>query len=227
MISHKHSCIFIHVPKSAGTSIETALGHLDKHMGRGGQDHRSIRMLERPFITARAFSSLDNIHSVLRRLKHQYYNRVANPRNKIVVSREQYESYYKFTFVRNPWARVFSWYNAVMRDEITKRQFGIVGQPSLKEALGQCLGRRHLRPQLYWIKDFSGSIPLDFIGRFENLAEDYQEVCRRLSIDNTILPHKVKGAKQDYREHYDENSKNIVMDFYRDEIEMFGYTFEE
>ena len=39
MISHKHQCIFVHIPKCAGTSIASALGHLDNHTGRGGQDH--------------------------------------------------------------------------------------------------------------------------------------------------------------------------------------------
>ena len=46
MISHDYRCIFIHIPKCAGTSIEDALGHLDNHPGRGGQDHRSIRIIE-------------------------------------------------------------------------------------------------------------------------------------------------------------------------------------
>ena len=42
MISHKHKykCIFIHIPKCAGTSIEKALGHFELYNGRGRQDHR-------------------------------------------------------------------------------------------------------------------------------------------------------------------------------------------
>ena len=78
MISHKYKCIFIHIPKCAGTSIEAALGHLDGHTGRGGQDHRSIRMIQS--ITPRAFFSVENLQEVLRRLKHQYYNTVLNPK---------------------------------------------------------------------------------------------------------------------------------------------------
>ena len=35
MISNDYRCIFIHIPKCAGTSIEDALGHLDNHPGRG------------------------------------------------------------------------------------------------------------------------------------------------------------------------------------------------
>uniref|UniRef100_A0A1D9FVM8 Sulfotransferase family protein n=1 Tax=Moorena producens (strain JHB) TaxID=1454205 RepID=A0A1D9FVM8_MOOP1 len=50
MISHEHKCIFVHIPKCAGTSIEHLLGHFDDFSGRGGQDHRSIRTIEQPFI---------------------------------------------------------------------------------------------------------------------------------------------------------------------------------
>lgn len=40
MINHKYKCIFIHIPKCAGTSIESALGHYEDK--RGSQDHRTI-----------------------------------------------------------------------------------------------------------------------------------------------------------------------------------------
>lgn len=76
MISHKYKCVFIHIPKCAGTSIESALGHLDNHVGRGGQDHRTIRMIEKPLFTPRIFSSRENLYEVLRRIKHQYYRRM-------------------------------------------------------------------------------------------------------------------------------------------------------
>ena len=96
MISHKYQCIFIHIPKCAGTSIETALGHFDNHVGRGGQDHRSIRMIEQPFINLDIFASKENIHEFVNRMRHKY-RKAFNPLNKLTVTKKQYESYYKFT----------------------------------------------------------------------------------------------------------------------------------
>jgi len=224
MISHKHRCIFIHIPKCAGTSIEAALGHLDGHTGRGGQDHRTIRMIQP--ITLRAFSSRDNMIEILRRGKHRYFSTVLNPRNKYTVTREQYDSYFKFTFVRNPWARAFSWYRGVMRDEIHRKEYRIATPISFDEFLRLHIGKGMLRPQAYWIKDFSGHIDLDYIGRFENLAEDFQKICEQLSIPHIVLPHKIKGTGEDYRQYYNKHSIELVMKHYKEEITMFGYDFD-
>ncbi|MBN2103889.1 sulfotransferase family 2 domain-containing protein [bacterium] len=225
MVSHKYKCIFIHIPKNAGTSIESALGHLDLYRGvREGQDHRTLRMIEQPFPTSHIFSSKDNIYEALRRVYHQ--NRtLKNPLNKLVVTREQYNHYFKFTFVRNPWARAYSWYENVMRDDIHKKRYHIKQQLSLNEFLRIFSGKGMLKPQMYWIRNFSGLIPLDFIGRFETLDEGFKKVCEAIHQPQLRLPHKNKGTTEDYREHYDKHSVNIIKRIYREEIEMFEYSF--
>ena len=68
MISHKYKCIHIHIPKCAGTSIEKALGHFDGHEGRNGQDHRTIRMIEQPWLTKHSVRSISNLKEIFRRI---------------------------------------------------------------------------------------------------------------------------------------------------------------
>lgn len=225
MISHEYQCIFVHIPKCAGTSVENALGHFKGHTGRGGQDHRSIRLIEQPLVNSNLFSSPENLSEVIERIRHQYRSGM-NPRNKLTVTKEQYKRYYKFTFIRNPWSRAYSWYKNVIRDDIHKKNDRVTQHLSLNEFLKRYSGKGMLRPQTYWLKDFSGSIPLDYIGRFESLVEDFQTVCRSMHIPQLELAHEIKGTGEDYRQYYDHESINLVMEVYQEEIELFGYSFD-
>jgi hypothetical protein len=192
MISHEHRCIFIHIPKCAGTSIASVLGHFEGHRGRGWQDHRSVRMIEQPLFTPHILSSTENLTEVLRRFRHRYQP-ATNYRNKFTVSRDQFERYFKFAFVRNPWSRAFSWYRNVMRDEFHRNEHGIGREMGLNEYLRAFAGTGSLRPQVYWLKNFKGAIALDFIGRFENLVRDTEYVFEKLNIRADSLPPQDQG----------------------------------
>lgn len=228
MISHEYKCIFIHIPKCAGTSIETALGHLDKHKGRRGQDHRGIRLIEKPFPTYHAIKSKENIIETLRRIKHYNLSSdIGNPNNRRVVSEREYNAYFKFAFVRNPWARVYSWYNNVLRDNDHKRTLGIQSDIEFHQFLQKFIGQGALRPQTHWLKNFRGEIKLDFVGKFESLAIDFNAVKDALNLHDLRLPHKLNQGSSSYFQAYDRPMRTLVSDVYREEIDLFGYKFDE
>ena len=225
MISHDYKCIFIHIPKCAGTSIESALGHLNGHSGRWGQDHRSLRMIEKPALSLHTLSSIENVKEFLKGIKQQRFDKEPNKKNKISVSEEQFNKYFKFTIIRNPWDRAFSWYKNVMRDEIHQKKQGITSEIPFNLFLKKYIGKGMLRPQTYWLKNYKGEIPLDFIGRFENLPETFQKIKNQFNLTQVEFPHKIRGNGEDYKTQYDKESIELIRGAYIEEIQLFGYTF--
>lgn len=224
MISHKHKCIFIHVPKCAGTSIEKALGHYELYDGRDRQDHRSLREIEMPFTFKNFEINKNNFFELSKRVVRQYLSN-PNPRNKIRLTDEQFSQYFKFTIVRNPWDRAYSWYKNVTKDEVQKKRLKIKDGESFEDALLKNIGKDMLRPQTYWIKKFDGTIELDFIARFENINDDFQTISRLLNLKGVSLPHELKSFGSSYKDQYNEKTKTLIADFYSEEIRIFNYKF--
>lgn len=224
VISHEHSCIFIHIPKTAGTSIEKKLGHFDE-LTRGVQDHRPISVLQ-PFAVSHLVRPLVRGRPVdaARWLRGDLQTALRGGKE---LSRAQYESYFKFTFVRNPWARVYSWYRNVVRDETHRRNFGIAADCPFDIYVRDHLTQWAIRPQLQWLTDRADRVVMDFIGRFERLEEDFERVCDVLNLGDASLPRLVAGGGDEYQSQYDERSRAIVASRYREEIERFGFEFGE
>jgi hypothetical protein len=224
MISNAYRCIFIHVPKCAGTSIESALGHHADYEGRGRQDHRTLAQIEpwglrSAFFAESQMATKKNLSALLRRSP--------NPANRYKVSREQYESYYKFAIVRNPWTRAVSWYKNAQRDQLHQKVLD--GEPGpFKQFLQKQIGKGMLRPQTYWLRNRSGKIDFDFIGRIESLDADFAHVCDKIQAPKVQLQQLLRSPKSpSLTEFFDHESDALIRSHYGEEIELFSYSFPE
>lgn len=235
MYSEQHSCIFVHIPKCAGTSIEKKLGFIEE-LGRRVQDHRTIRHIE-PLSVAHAAQLTDPLD---RRAIALYLRNRCLPGGRAVPSARQYRDAFKFTFVRNPWSRAYSWYRNVIRSEIHRKNFGVSPEASFGDFLEHHKDNWALRPQLFWLRDRSGALPMDFVGRFERLNDDWAHVAEELGIDDPSLPHLVEGSSPNtstgsgqtplpssYVEAFDSRTRALVAERYADEIRLFGYEFDD
>jgi len=79
-------------------------------------------------------------------------------------------------------------------------------------------------PQVEWLKNNEGKIDIDKIIRFENLNEGINEVFKTLEIEHK-LPHLNRTYRTNYRDFYDDQTKQIVTGWFHEDIKEFGYTF--
>jgi len=233
VICDEHRCIFIHIPKNAGQSIETVFLRLV-----------NLTWATRARLLLRANADPKLGPPRLAHLKAHEYVECGH------LAQEKFRSYLKFAFVRNPWDRMVSIYKYMglrkglsfkefltgeFRNDIWKKQFWFVG------------------PQIDFVCDQGGELVVNFLGRFESLQADFRTVCERLGLAVSKLPHvnKSKGQKlrealkpcelrrrlqmfcaaknlkvcRCYEDYYDEESKEIVAELYAKDIIRFGYGF--
>ena len=76
-----------------------------------------------------------------------------------------------------------------------------------------------------WISDPSGTVLVDYIGRFENLQGDFDEVCRRAGLPPKQLPHKNRSNHKPYQLYYDDATAEIVARRFAKDLVHLGYTF--
>jgi len=143
----------------------------------------------------------------------------------------EFDNYFSFTFVRNPWDRVVSFYHYQIKRGWDFYPFDetIPFKKFVKNWLKQMPAQTSLNthPCYDWISDKDDNLLVDFIGRFENFQEDFNVVCDKIGIPHQKLPHKNKSKHKHYTEYYDDETKQIVAEKYAKDIEYFGYKFGE
>ena len=84
--------------------------------------------------------------------------------------------------------------------------------------------------QASFIQNQSHDLLVDKVIRFERLEKEFNKVATRLKLKTKQLTHtnKSKNSKKiDYREAYCEQSKRIIADLYKEDINLFRYSFEK
>lgn len=206
IISHSKKFIFIHNYKVGGTSIRLSLRKYDN------RSFRSISILDQlklmtgvfPWVFTSDFSRHINISNLKRNLS-----------NKI------FENYYKFGFVRDPWDYQVSLYTYSISNKNHKQHELIKSFQSFDEYIDW---KVHQKLQLQ--KDFfyeNDKCLMDFIGRFENINEDFKLICERIGV-NCDLPHLNSSRRvQSYLSYYSNKSIEMVNQAFYTDIELFNY----
>jgi hypothetical protein len=139
------------------------------------------------------------------------------------------KKYFSFTFVRNPWSRMVSNWVYFTSNKLRIHQMKLSGHDLSKYfkfkdfvRLSVSFNNHHWQPQHL----FLGS-NLDYIGKVENLNQDWFNVCKELNLSNLPVKKVNTTNHKHYTEYYDDETREIVAEKYAKDIEYFGYKFGE
>lgn len=161
------------------------------------------------------------------------YNHYTAIELRDIVGINTFDKIFKFCFVRNPWDKVaseFSFRCLTYQNDLTESSIFAdwVELAYCRKDPRYYDWPKMFMPQLDWITDENGEIIVDFIGRFENLQNDFDEICDRLNIGRMKLPHlniSRNRSNPSYQDFYDHETKTIVEKWFKKDIEFFSYEF--
>ena len=80
-------------------------------------------------------------------------------------------------------------------------------------------------PQSWQLSDSNADLAVDFVGRYETLQQSIDEVCERLQLKRSTLKSKNASEHGHYRDYYDDELKEWVGHYYREDLAHFNYAF--
>jgi len=201
ILSDKYKFIFVRPQKIGGTSLESAISKLDKDSFKYEKDEKQ------------------RLENILNHPQDPYH--ISGEDIKKIISKEKYNSYFKFSFTRNPWARMVSLYKYFSNQP---HQPMVVKNRTFKIFLIE-------GNSTWWYGAFDNHVDfigdIDFIGKIENLQNDFDYVCEKIVAPKIKIPHKNKTNHKHYTKYYDDETREIVAERFAKDIEYFGYEFGE
>ena len=140
-----------------------------------------------------------------------------------VISEETLAQYFTFAFVRHPFDRFVSVCAFLARSDPTYQD-----DPTawMKRALTRAPFRKRVlvtTQSALLTCEHSGSLKLDFVGRYESLQDDCDHVCRALSLPVVTLSRKNSSEHRQHHEVLDGELRAVLTEMYADDFEGFSY----
>ena len=198
MISEKNKFIFIHIPGTAGTSIEYAISEVaDGKLLQGGAGvwyhpkySNSVKELKR--------INPDSSNLLAANMKHATANQWKH------ILGDSYDEYYVFTVVRNPINKAQSLYKFNGVNPVTNIN------PNTD----------WLYKQKHYVCDEQGNKIVDDIFHYESLQEDWKQICMNINVSKK-LPHKNKRSMNEIS--FNKTQVDRLTEYLKEDIKYFNY----
>lgn len=162
------------------------------------------------------YANLLNFHKRDLREKSKHPTYLKPDEFKDILIGENLRNYFSFCVVRNPWERVISVYCSNKSENQSFEDF-------LESGKNQYFG---MGKQIDWTV---GKYPPKKILRFESLQQDFSEMVENhglITVDPN-LPHRNKTEHDHYSVYYNDTTRKIVSELFKEDIEAFDYIFED
>ncbi|KGE86615.1 MAG: sulfotransferase family 2 domain-containing protein [Phaeodactylibacter xiamenensis] len=178
MIDHNRKFVFIHIPRTGGTSIENAFNYDSK---------------------------VDNY-----KFKH-----LSASQTKSLLTDILWSDYFKMALVRNPFDRMISaWKRGFYENEKSKDLYNFL---------------LNYKPAPHEYESFEYSkildLPLDYIGKFEELPEVFNYLKTKFDIKNDLPIIEKSNRSKIYQSYYNKKTKAIVTYLHKKDLKKFNYKF--
>ncbi len=170
---------------------------------------------------------------------------------QMIYSSADFEDFFKFAIVRNPFDRLLSGYHFAKHGSgdvppVGERtqQVGTLSKPANVDSVelyedfehfvtdwvtpANVRLFEHFRPQHRFACSPDGRLGLDYVGRFESIGESFRVVAERLGVEPE-LPHErrtnTSDATKRYADHYTPAMRRIVERVFARDLQLFDYSF--
>jgi hypothetical protein len=217
LLSLKYNFLFVHIAKTGGTSVRTAL--------------QPLRWRDPWYYPMWLCSKMSHLSG--HRLGSKFPRHAKAIAAKEMLPEQFYTQLFKFAFVRNPWDLQVSSFHHIRRE----RPHLLQGKDDFATFLRWKLDPQRpyqfhidtsIEMQSDYLVDLHGKTIVDFIGRYENLLDDFATACQRIGIAAPAMPHERKATdrKKDYRNYYTDHTAELVAKHFARDIQMLNYRFD-
>ncbi len=216
-ISRQFKIIFVHIPRVAGTSVE-------KYLGMGSIDQ--LFSFDKIKLTKWSKKFPENSPEQSKTPQH-----LTALELKKVIPENIFNSFYKFSIVRNPFDRIISEYLHIKdtsqppylaRFKTMSLDDFVLEGLSLSQTERINLFDGHLETQCSYVLDENKSLLVDKVFKLENLQECVDFLKNIVGIE--AFPH-ARNTTPIENFTFSEESKEMIKIFYKEDFDFFGYTY--
>lgn len=198
-ITHKYKSIFVHIPKTGGTSIEKIL---------------NIPLLDNNYLRSHTIFNINNVEYA-----PQHFTSKILKEHDLV--KPYWNTYFKFSIVRHPYNRVLSEYFWNTKSN----NFDIMQYRKWFNDYYANINTDHKLSQYDYLY-INGNLAVDYVGKFEELLKTFSYIKNKLSIKQD-LPHIQKSKnKSTYLNQLTKVDKAKIFNLFEKDFLYFNYLYE-